>query len=38
MFEPFIIDDGGIRPFRIENGVTIDSWGYYAFLNKHFLP
>ena len=38
MFLLAIIDDGSIRPFRIENGVTIDSQGYYAFPNKHFLP
>ena len=31
MFWPAITDDGSIRPFRIENGVTIDSRGY-AFL------
>ena len=33
-----VIDGGSIRPFRIENGVKIDSQSYYAFLNKHFLP
>ena len=35
MFWPFIID-GSIRPFRIENGLKIDSRGYYVFPNKHF--
>ena len=38
MFWPAIIDDGSIRPFRIEIGVKIDSRGYYALVNKHFLP
>ena len=38
MFWPAIIGDSNIRAFRIENGVKIDSRGYYAFLNKHFLP
>ena len=38
MFLPAIIDDGSIGPFRIENGVTMDSQVYYAFLNKHYLP
>ena len=37
IFWPAIIDDGSIRRFRIENGVKIDSQGYYVFLNKHFL-
>ena len=31
MFLPAIIDDGSIRPFRIENGVTIDSQGFMRF-------
>ena len=35
---PAIIDDGVIKPFRIENGVKIDSWGFYAFRNKRYLP
>ena len=37
IFWPAIIDDGSIRPFRIENDVKIDSWCYYALLDKHFL-
>ena len=37
IFWPAIIDDGSIRTFRNINGVKIDSRGYYAFLNKHFL-
>ena len=35
---PAIIDDSSIRPFRIEIGVKNDSRGYYALVNKHFLP
>ena len=38
MYLPTIIDDGSTRLFRVENGVMVDSQGYYAFLNKHFLP
>ena len=32
------VDDSIIRPFRVEDGVKIDSEGYCAFLNKHFRP
>ena len=28
---PAIINDDVMRPFRIENGVKIDSWGFCAF-------
>ena len=37
IFWSAIIDDGSRRTFQNTNGVRIDSLGYYAFLNKHFL-